>query len=161
MPCPDKNAAIASIVEPLRAPYTETTPPVELEETDIAEEVAPSDTHILDLPHATRTYKLLLSGGHYNNTTKTLHITDSTLPPTFASACWDAITSDEAGGVENARQLAKGDAMFVMVEMIEGLVKSGRGEEVKAVLGGEDVLSGIDGSGKKGASLLVEKIRAL
>jgi pumilio family protein 6 len=118
-------------------------------------------SHILDLAHATRTYKLLLSGGHFNNTTRTLHITDSELPPKFASACWDAITSEEAGGVENVRKLVKGEANFVMVEMIEGLVKAGRGEEVKNALGDEEIIKEIEGSGKKGAGLLVEKIRSL
>jgi pumilio family protein 6 len=153
-PNPDKTAAISSIVEPLQAPYPDPAP-VDLESLD------PTTAHILDLPHATRTYKLLLSGGHFNNATQTLHITNPSLPSEFASSCWDAITSPEAGGEENAVRLVKGNAMFVMVEMIEGLIKAGRSEEVKKILGGASVLEDIEASGKKGAGLLAEKIRGL
>ena len=116
---------------------------------------------MLNVPHATRTYKLLLSGGHYDRSTQSLAILDPTLSPKFAAAFWEAITSEDAGGEENAVRIAKGKAPFVVGVMVEALVALGRGAEVKRVLGQDDILEAVRSSGRKGAGLLAEKLAEL
>ena len=118
-------------------------------------------SHVLDLAHATRTYKVLLSGGHYNTSTQELDIPDPTLSATFAIAFWKAITSEDAGGEDNAVRVAKGNAPFVVVELVEALVVAGRGAEVKRVLGQDGIIAASKSSGRKGAALLAEKLAAL
>lgn len=158
---------------PLRTPYAETPEAVAEDkiETDEAEEVdaeaeaevedSSSTAHVLDLAHATRTYKTLLNGGHFDQKTKTVEVTDAELGQEFAKAVWAAITSGDAGGNENAVKLAQGGAAFVMAELVEALKKAGQAAAVKKVLGGAEVRKGVEGSGKKGAGLLAEKLAGL
>ncbi|KAK8869901.1 hypothetical protein IAR55_000469 [Kwoniella newhampshirensis] len=149
----DKSAAIESLVSPLREPYSDPAP--------VDPNPDPATSHPLDLSHSIRTYKTLLSGGHYNTSTQTLTVLDPTLSPSFARAFWDAITSEEAGGEDNAVRIAKGNAPFVVVELIEALVKGGDGDEVKKVLGKKGVKEDVEKSVRKGATLLAEKIAGL
>ncbi|ORY32253.1 armadillo-type protein [Naematelia encephala] len=144
----DKSSAITALVAPLQTPYPE----------DIISEDEP---HIIDLPHASRTYKLLLSGGHFDTKTKTVEQPDEGLSGAFSVAFWQAISSEEAGGAENVVRMAKGLPTFVLAEMVEGLSTAGRGKDVKAVLGKKDVLKDIAAGEKKGSGLLVDKINAL
>lgn len=126
-----------------------------------AEELDPESSHLLDLSHSTRTYKTLLSGGHFNPTTKSVQVVDPALSAAFATAVWGAIKSEDAGGDENVKRLARANAAFVLVELIEALNKAGKGAEVKRVLASKDVKESIAASGRKGSALLVEKISAL
>jgi len=149
----EKSAAIKALVSPLRTPYPSPAPS--------GSELNPSSTHLLDLPHSTRTYKLLLSGGHFDTSTQKLSIPDPTLSTAFASAFWEAIISEDADGEKNARRIAKGNATFVMVEMVQALVAAGRREEVKRVLAGEQCILDIRNTERKGASLLADKLADL
>ncbi|WWD15825.1 hypothetical protein CI109_100249 [Kwoniella shandongensis] len=149
----DKSAAIETLVTPLREAYADPAP--------VDPNPDPATSHPLDLSHSIRTYKTLLSGGHYNTSTQTLTVLDPTLSPSFARAFWDAISSEEAGGEANAIRIAKGNAPFVVVELIEALVKRGDGEEVKKVFGKKGVKEDVGKSVRKGAALLAEKIAAL
>ncbi|WRT67016.1 uncharacterized protein IL334_003982 [Kwoniella shivajii] len=149
----DKSGALNTLASALRAAYPDPAPVEPNPDT--------TTSHPLDLSHAIRTYKTLLSGGHFNTSTQTTTITDSTLSPNFAKAVWEAITSEEAGGEENAIRLCKGNAPFVMVELIEALKKSGQGEKVKSVLGKKGVKESIEKSVRKGSAMLAEKIAEL
>jgi pumilio family protein 6 len=116
---------------------------------------------VLDLAHATRTYKTFLTGGHFDMKSKTVEVVDAQLGEDFANAVWAAITSDEAGGADNAVKLAQGGAAFVMVELVEALRKAGESAAVKKVLGSVKVRKAIETSGKKGATLLADKLASL
>ena len=145
----DKSAAVDALLAPLRVPYAST-----VETEDDA-----SDAHVLDLPHASRTFKTLISGGHFDTVSKSINIIDADLSKQMAEGVWDAIRSDEAGGEENAMNVAKGNAALVLVEMISVLKSEGRGSEVKKALKGS--VKEIRGGGKKGAELLATTIEAL
>jgi pumilio family protein 6 len=151
----DKKGAIEALVAPLRVEYPEVSP----EDSDLD----PSTSHPFDLSHAVRTYKALLSGGHFNTSTKSIEVIDPSLPLQFAEAVWHAVVSEDAGGADNAVRLAKGNAPFVLVEMIAALTGNGSGlvGEVKKVLGSKAVRDEIVKGEKKGAALLAEKLGEL
>ncbi|RSH91237.1 pumilio domain member 6 [Saitozyma podzolica] len=132
----DKKGAIEALVAPLRVEYPDVAP----EDSDLD----PSTSHPFDLSHAVRTYKALLSGGHFNTSTKSIEVIDPSLPLQFAEAVWHAVVSEDAGGADNAVRLAKGNAPFVLVEMIAALKGNGSGLV-----------------GEKGAALLAEKLGEL
>lgn len=162
----DKSKAIEALVEPLRTPYTEIVAEEKVGEDEEAGEEAEADeatgtAHVLDLAHATRTYKTMLTGGHFDMKTKTVEVIDAQLGEDFAKAVWAAITSQEAGGKDNAVRIAQGGAAFVMVELVEALRKAGQSAAVKKVLGSAEVRKGIEASGKKGATLLADKLASL
>ncbi|KAE8538083.1 hypothetical protein D1P53_006150 [Cryptococcus gattii VGV] len=149
----DKSAAIKTLASALTPPYPDPAP--------LDPNPDPTVSHPLDLSHAIRTYKLLLSGGHFDHKTQTLSIPDSSLSPAFSRAVWDALTSIEAGGAENVERVCKGNAPFVMVELIEGMKKRGDGDEVKKVLGKKGIKETVEKSVRKGSALLAEKIGEL
>ncbi|WVQ77987.1 hypothetical protein IAT38_000068 [Cryptococcus sp. DSM 104549] len=149
----DKTAAIEALCTPLRAAYADPAP--------LEANPDPATSHPLDLSHAIRTYKTLLSGGHYDTKTQTLTVPDEKLSAAFSGAVWQAVTSEEAGGEENVVRIAKGNAPFVVVELIEALKKRGDGKEVKRVLGKKGVKEAVEKSVRKGAGLLAEKIGEL
>ncbi|OCF71984.1 pumilio domain-containing protein [Kwoniella mangroviensis CBS 8886] len=149
----DKSGAISTLSQALSIPYPDPAP--------VDPNPDQSTAHPLDLSHSIRTYKTLLSGGHFNNTTKTVEITDEELSPKFASAIWEAITDESVGGDDNVSRICKGNAPFVMVELIEALRKSGEVSKVKKVLGKKGVREEVEKSVRKGAGLLAEKIAEL
>lgn len=143
----DKTKAIESLVQPLAKPYISET---EEEEDETA--------HILDLPHAVRTYRTLLSGGHFSRTTNSIDLIAPELRTAFAKAAWKAINSEDK---ENAVKIALGEGTFVIAELVQALADAEEKEEVKKVLGKKDVLDRLEASERNGSSLLLEKIRAL
>ncbi|WVW83234.1 hypothetical protein I302_105253 [Kwoniella bestiolae CBS 10118] len=149
----DKSGAISALSQALSIPYPDPAP--------VNPNPDQTTSHPLDLSHAIRTYKTLLSGGHFNNTTKSVEITDEQLSPQFATAIWSAITDESIGGQENVLRICKGNAPFVMVELIEALKKAGLGGEVRKVLGRQGVREEVERSVRKGAGLLAEKIGEL
>jgi pumilio family protein 6 len=135
----DKAAAIDALTAPLAAPF--------------------DDEHILTLPHATRTYKTLLGGGHFSQASKSIEVVDAGLGKAFAAAMWRAISADDAGGPTNAIKVAAG-APFVVVELLAALEGAALAE-AKDVLGGSDALEAVEASEMKGANVLAERIKAL
>ena len=154
----DKSAAIASLVEPLRNPFTSapSTSDEDMEVDADTDAAATTDAHLLSLSHSVRTYKLLLSGGHFNSSTKSIDVIDPALPAAFASAVWEAITSEYAGGNDNAVKVAAG-APFVVVEMLAALPEK-EAKEAKKVLGAKAAKETIEASEAKGVSLLLERL---
>ena len=149
----EKSKAVEALVQPLSEPYPEEAPS--------PDELDPESSHLLDLSHSTRTYKTLLSGGHFDLTTKSVHVVDLALSSQFAQSLWKASSSEDAGGKDNVVRLAKGNAAFVLVELIESLKKAGKVGEVKSVLAAKEVVESIKSGERKGAALLVEKIELL
>lgn len=150
----DKSAAIAALVEPLRNPFT--SGPAASEDDMETDDVPSSEAHLLSLSHSVRTYKLLLSGGPFNNSTKSVEVIDPSLPPAFATAVWQAITSEYAGGNDNAVKVAAG-APFVVVEMLAALPET-EATAAKKVLGSKEARKAIEASEAKGVSLLLERL---
>lgn len=138
----DKAAAVAALAEPLRAPITG------------------DGTHPLELAHATRTYKTLFTGGHFNMATKAVEVVDAELGAAFAQAAWDALASDDAGGAANVAKAAA-TAPFVVLELVEALSKTDKWDEAKAVLGGEAVRDAVEASEMKGASALKDRLAGI
>jgi pumilio family protein 6 len=140
----DKSRAIESLVKPLSEPYG-----TEADEED--------STHILNLPHAVRTYRTLLSGGHFSRKTESIDLIAPELRTELAKAAWASIISENP---ENALDIALGEGTFVVAELVQALADGGMGGEVKKVLGKKEI-SQIEASTRNGAGLLVEKLRAL
>lgn len=134
----DKEAAIEGLVSPLAVPLTG------------------DESHPLELAHCTRTYKTLLTGGHFNMTTKSVEVVDSELGGKFAQAFWKAISSDEAGGKGNAVAIAAA-APFVAVELLSALDEEAA-EEVKEVLGAPEAREAITEGGMKGVDVLLGRL---
>lgn len=144
----DKTKAVETLLRPVAEAYAA---PSE-EEDDSA--------HVLNMPHATRTYKLLLSGGHFNSKLGQVEVVDAALSSAFAQAFWTAISSEEVGGATNAVEVAKG-VPFVVLELVNALVAAEKGAEVKKALGGKSVREAVGASEQKGAALLVERLASL
>ena len=126
---------------------------------DADADVNAESSHILDLSYASRTYKTLISGGHYDAQTESVAVIDGSLAEMMSVAVWDTLRSEEVGGDENVRRVARGNAALVLVETIAGLKRSGRSKEVKAVLGGMG--DELRGSGKRGAGPLADALEVL
>jgi len=139
----DKSKAIEALVAPLGEVYG-----TEDDEED--------STHILNLPHAVRTYRTLLSGGHFSRASNSIDLVAPELRQQLAKAAWKSITSEQG----NALNIALGEGTFVMAELVQALVDAGEGSSVKKVLG-EKEIGEIEASTRNGAGLLVEKLRAL
>ena len=122
------------------------------------EEEEDQTAHILDLPHAVRTYRTLLCGGHFSHKTNSIDLVAPELRTAFAKAAWKAINSEDKG---NAVKIALGEGTFVIAELVQALVDAGAQEDVKKVLGAKDVISQLEASERNGAGLLVEKLKAL
>jgi pumilio family protein 6 len=149
----DKSAAVEALVQPLTSPYPDPAPDVQA--------VDPTSSHVLDLAHSSRTYKTMLSGGHFDNKTSSVVVLDGALPAISAKAIWSAITSEESGGDNNVVRVAKGNAAFLLLETIEALVKSGKGEQVENVLGDPKVIDAVRAGGRKGAAMLADRLEKL
>ncbi|KLT41976.1 ARM repeat-containing protein [Cutaneotrichosporon oleaginosum] len=134
----DKSAAIAALTQPLAQPWDE--------------------EHVLALPHATRTYKTLLGGGHFSQAAKAIEVVDPALGRAFGTAMWRALVDAEGG--ENVRDVAAG-APFVVVELLAALDGSEVWPEVCEVMRSEDVRAAVEASEMKGANVLAERIKAL
>jgi pumilio family protein 6 len=139
----DKSKAINALVAPLGEAYG-----TEADEED--------STHILNLPHAVRTYRTLLSGGHFSRSANAIDLIAPELRTELAKAAWKSINSESG----NALNIALGEGTFVMAELVQALIDAGLGADVKKVLG-EKEIGEIEASTRNGAGLLVEKLRAL
>lgn len=138
-------------MQPLQTPYPDSPP------TD--EALDPATSHLLDLPHSSRTYRNLLSGGHYDSRAKQVDVVDPALPAQVGEALWRAIV---APGQDNVVRIATGNGAFVLVELVGAL--KGDAEllgEVKQVLGTKQVMNLIRKADRRGGSLLVESLGTL
>jgi pumilio family protein 6 len=139
----DKSKAIETLAKPLGEAYG-------------TEEDEEDSTHILNLPHAVRTYRTLLSGGHFSRATQSIDLIAPELRKDLAKAAWESIISSEG----NALDIALGEGTFVMAELVQALVDSGESAEIKKVFGKKEI-SQIEASTRNGAGLLAEKLKAL
>ena len=80
--------------------------------------------HLIDLPHMSCVYKMLLQGGHFSHSACTIIPAMCFLVPTFAVAFVCIV------GHKCTLQIACGAGTFVMAELLECLCKKGA-EEVR------------------------------
>lgn len=129
-------------------------------------EKAHSDS-IIDLPPASRLYKTLLQGGHYNHSTHSVE--------RAPSAVWDG-TKFGVSFVEQVGRdgtvgmcVGRGNGAFVVVELVEALNRrEGESEDEvevarKTVKGwfGNEVVEEIEKGEAKGKKVLLEKLSLL
>lgn len=98
----DKSPASGTLLEALTAPYP--SPDV-------------MSPHLISLPHASRLYKTLLQGGHYN------HKTNEVESPESWSAAHFAKRFVKVVGQETTIAIARGDGAFVVAALCEQLTK--------------------------------------
>lgn len=81
---------------------------------------------------------------------------------TLAEQMWKTISSEDAGGEDNIRHVALGNAPFVLVELVEALqTNEALKSEVKRILKAGTLQADVEASVRKGASLLAAKIASL
>jgi pumilio family protein 6 len=125
----------------------------------------------IDLPPASRLYKNLLQGGHFNHSTQRVERVPSVM--------WDATTFAVEFVNEVGREatvgmcVGKGNGAFVVAELVEalnrGLVEGeeGRKREIGEALGrlkdwfGEEEVEEVERGEAKGKKVLVEKFSLL
>jgi pumilio family protein 6 len=150
----DKTAAIEALVRPIGQTYP--NPASSDPEQD------PVTAPILDISYADRAYKTLLAGGRFNSATSSVESANEELRSRFGKAFWQALTSEEAGGEQNAVNLALGNAPFVVVELVDNLkMDEELAPVVKRVLATPEVMGQVEKSWRKGASLLHQKLASL
>lgn len=150
----DKTKAFEALLQPLKTPYDPSVLDAELN---------PETSHVLDLGPTGRAYKALLAGGRFS--TKEGQVAgklDEATRLQFAKDFWAAITSEEAGGPENAVRVATGNAPFTVVELVDALKEDPASlKEVKSVLCTPSALEQVEKSWRKGANVLAEKLKSL
>ena len=83
-----------------------------------------SHSHLLDLPHSCRTYKMLIQDGHFDQRRKI--IVRPSHSPTSPSFARSFVTSM---GKEKLVAFAKGNGTFVVLELVERVLQEGTPEE--------------------------------
>ncbi|KAJ1305592.1 hypothetical protein OPQ81_000589 [Rhizoctonia solani] len=115
----DKTKALDALLGPISNAYTPPEPESDLSDTT-------TTTHILNLSHASRLYKTLVQGGHFNQQTKQIERSEQA-PEDVARKFM------HAAGKENITSMALGEGGFVIAEVIGKLVEQGDQESLKEV----------------------------
>jgi len=116
---------------------------------------------VIDLPPASRLYKTLLQGGHYNRSTKSVERVPSSVWDGTEFGVWfvDLVGRDGTVGM----CVGNGNGAFVVVELVEALNRREgevAGKTVKGWFGNEVVLE-IEKGEAKGKQVLLDKLRLL
>jgi pumilio family protein 6 len=116
--------------------------------------------HPIDLPHASRLYKALLQGGHFNRATSQVEKAAGWDAGAFAQQFMDTVGKEVCVAI-----CTKGDrnGAFVIAELCEALNGDG-GKAARKTLKdwfGSAVVKEIENGEAKGKKILLEKITAL
>ncbi|EPS98150.1 hypothetical protein FOMPIDRAFT_1061485 [Fomitopsis schrenkii] len=139
----DKSPASATLLKTLAAPYP-----------------SPDATspHLMSLPHASRLYKTLLQGGHFNHSTKEVE------PAGPWSAAHFAKRFVEVVGQETTVAIARGEGAFVVAALCEQLTKDQDGaaeQEVVSQWFTQTIRKEIADANGKGSTVLLEALQKL
>ncbi|KAB5590423.1 Pumilio like domain containing protein [Ceratobasidium theobromae] len=115
----DKTKALKALLAPISSPYTPPEPNSDLSDPTVS-------THILNLSHASRLYKSLVQGGHFNQQTKQIELAEYA-PRRVASAFMNA------AGHENVLAMALGEGGFVIAEVIGKLKEEGDKDNLEQI----------------------------
>ncbi|KAJ3782680.1 armadillo-type protein [Lentinula aff. detonsa] len=86
---------------------------------------APSSAHPIDLPHASRLYKTLLQGGHFNHSLKSVEINERWDPTAFAVDFVKIVGGDDGTVVKDICTKGERNGSFVVAELCGALVGTG------------------------------------
>ncbi|KAJ6551671.1 puf family RNA-binding protein [Mycena capillaripes] len=116
--------------------------------------------HPIDLPHASRLYKTLLQGGHFNRATSEVEKAANWDASAFAQQFIDTVGKEVCVGI-----CTKGErnGAFVIAELCEALKEDDGKSARKTLKGwfGPAVVKEIEDGEAKGKNILLEKIAAL
>ena len=109
----------------------------------------------MSLPHASRLYKTLLQGGHFNHATKEVELTETWSPAYFARKFVELV------GQEVTVAMARGEGAFVVAALCEQLAKDNDGAAEREVVTRwftKGVRKEIADANGKGSAVLLEAL---
>lgn len=141
----DKTAASKALLDVLSPPFPS---------SDLA------DPHPITLPHVSRLYKLLLQGGHYSQSTKSVERSASFTSLAFATQFIEFV------GKDKTIAMAKEEAAFVVAALCETVIGAREeGKEarktLKSWLGGDVKKTLVKDQEQRGRKVLLEQIASL
>lgn len=141
----DKTAASKALLDVLAASFPSSDP---------------ATPHPITLPHVSRLYKLLLQGGHFSQSTKSIERSSSFSPLAFATEFVDVVSKD------NTIAMAKGEAVFVVAALCETVASAGgeateMSKTLKSWLGGDVKKQLAQDQEQRGRKVLLEQIASL
>ncbi|ELU37467.1 puf family RNA-binding protein [Rhizoctonia solani AG-1 IA] len=113
------QGALDALLSPISSPYAPPDPESDLSDPTIT-------THILNLSHASRLYKTLVQGGHYNQQTKSIERSEQapkSVPKKFMYVA----------GKENVVSMALGEGGFIVAEVVGKLKDEGDYDDLKEI----------------------------
>ncbi|QRW07626.1 pumilio homology domain family member 4 [Ceratobasidium sp. AG-Ba] len=144
----DKSKALNALLAPISKPYTPLPSGSDPSDPSL-------DTHILNLSHASRMYKTLIQGGHFNQQTKQIERVEGApknVTPAFM----------HAAGKDNLIAMGLGDEAFLVAEIVGRLQEEGNEAGLEEVKGwfGKEIRTKLKTEGKKGSNVLLERLGA-
>ncbi|CAE6355347.1 unnamed protein product [Rhizoctonia solani] len=142
----DKSKALDALLAPVSNPYSPPDPESDLSDPTIT-------THILNLSHASRIYKTLVQGGHFNQQTKKIERSEQAPKEVARKFIHTA-------GKENVIAMALGDGGFIIAEVIGKLKEEGDQENLKQVRSWfkKDVRERLGTGDIRGSAVLLERL---
>ncbi|CAE6500228.1 unnamed protein product [Rhizoctonia solani] len=143
----DKSKALDALLLPISSAYTPPEPESDLSDPTTA-------THILNLSHASRLYKSLVQGGHFNQQTKQIERSEQA-PKNVAEKFM------HAAGKENITSMALGEGGFIVAEVIGKLEEEGNEENLKKMRSWfeRSTRERLSKGGIRGSAVLLERLR--
>ncbi|GAB1522928.1 Pumilio y domain member 6 [Rhizoctonia solani] len=143
----DKSKALDALLSPISSPYAPPDPESDLSDPTIT-------THILNLSHASRLYKTLVQGGHYNQQTKSIERSEQA-PKSVAKKLM------YAAGKENVVSMALGEGGFIVAEVVGKLKDEGDHDDLKEIRSWfkKDTRDKLGKGDIRGSAVLLERLR--
>ncbi|KDN34057.1 hypothetical protein RSAG8_12845, partial [Rhizoctonia solani AG-8 WAC10335] len=143
----DKSKALDALLIPISSAYTPPEP-----ESDLSDPT--TVTHILNLSHASRLYKTLIQGGHFNQQTKEIERSEQAAEDVAGKFM-------HAAGKENVTSMALGEGGFVVAEVIGKLKEEGNQEKLKEIRSWfkQDIREQLSQGNIRGSAVLLERLR--
>ncbi|KAF8671507.1 hypothetical protein RHS04_08295 [Rhizoctonia solani] len=143
----DKSKALDALLSPISSPYAPPDPESDLSDPTIT-------THILNLSHASRLYKTLVQGGHYNQQTKSIERSEQA-PKSVAKKLM------YAAGKENVVSMALGEGGFIVAEVVGKLKDEGDHDDLKEIRSWfkKDARDKLGKGDIRGSAVLLERLR--
>ncbi|KAH7323362.1 armadillo-type protein [Rhizoctonia solani] len=143
----DKSKALDALLAPISNPYTAPEPEFDLSDPTIT-------THILNLSHASRLYKTLVQGGHFNQQSKQIERSEQA-PKNVAGKFM------HAAGKENVISMTLGEGGFIVAEVIGKLKEEEDQENLKEIRSWfrKDTKEQLSKGDIRGSAVLLERLR--
>ncbi|KAJ4474996.1 armadillo-type protein [Lentinula aciculospora] len=106
----DKTSAFQALLKALATPYP-------------SPDISSSTSHLLDLPYASRLYKTLLQGGHFNHYLKSVETGSNWNPTAFAVDFVKIVGGDDGAVIKDICTKGKRNGSFVVAQLCGALVR--------------------------------------